>query len=210
MMRAMSYIKKIGLDEASGRLKRTYDAGIRRAGHVAQIVQVMSLDPAVCDASIGFYTTLMKKENALESSVREMLATVVSNANDCYYWTLSHARDFGAESGNKDLAEKLVYDYRTANLPEEKRALCDYAVKLTKAPDKMSELDLEKLREHKWTDEQIHVATQIISYFNYINRIAGGLGVDNEDWMDIPEESWLKEKGSFTKDGWKWQIYPYN
>lgn len=81
----MSYIRKITPDEATGRLKQLYDAGQSRAGYVAQIMQIMSLDAKVCAASMQFYIALMKSDNALPARQREMLATVVSNVNDCYY-----------------------------------------------------------------------------------------------------------------------------
>lgn len=43
--------------------------------------------------------------------------------------------------------------------------------------------DVKTLRREGWDDQAIHDAAQVVSYFNYINRIADGLGVDLEDWM---------------------------
>lgn len=59
----------------------------------------------------------------------------------------------------------------------------------------MGEPDLQRLREHDFTDEQIHIAAQVVSYFNYINRIADGLGVDLEDWMTLDPAEWRQRKG---------------
>ena len=55
-----------------------------------------------------------------------------------------------------------------------------YAAKLTRTPSRITRDDLDALREAGWSDEAIHDAAQIIGYFNYINRIANGLGVDPE------------------------------
>jgi uncharacterized peroxidase-related enzyme len=109
---------------------------------------------------------------------------------------MSHARDFGLESNIGEVARQLAFDYREANLSREDRALCDYAIKLTLAPGKMRRHDVDALREHGFTDDQITVATQVIGYFNYITRIAQALGVDHEPWMDIPEDKWLRDKGT--------------
>jgi len=68
-------------------------------------------------------------------------------------------------------------------------------VKLSLAPGAMGEADVEALRGHGFTDEQIVIATQVISYFNYINRIADGLGVDDEPWMTVPHDEWKARKG---------------
>jgi uncharacterized peroxidase-related enzyme len=63
------------------------------------------------------------------------------------------------------------------------RALCDYAVKLTAEPASVGRADADALRAHGWDDAAIHDAIQVISYFNYINRIAEGVGVEDEpEW----------------------------
>ena len=60
----------------------------------------------------------------------------------------------------------------------------------------MGEEDLEQLRKHGFSDEQITVATQVIAYFNYINRVADALGVDDDPWMTLPRDEWQRRKGS--------------
>lgn len=56
--------------------------------------------------------------------------------------------------------------------------------------------DLETLRRLGFNDAQITIATQVIGYFNYINRIADGLGVDSETWMTLDRDAWHREKGT--------------
>ena len=67
------------------------------------------------------------------------------------------------------------------------RALCDYAVKLTRAPASVGAADAAELRRHGWDDTAIHDAIQVIAYFNYINRIAEGVGIG-------PEPEWGQEE----------------
>ena len=62
-------------------------------------------------------------------------------------------------------------------------ALCAFAEKLTREPDSMTEADVEELRRHGLCDPSIHDATQVIGYFNYINRIADALGVELENFV---------------------------
>ena len=81
----MPYIKTVPENEATGKLKPIYDGAIQRAGKVANIVQLMSLDDDACAASLQLYLATMKSKNSLDPATREMLATVVSNANDCFY-----------------------------------------------------------------------------------------------------------------------------
>jgi uncharacterized peroxidase-related enzyme len=63
------------------------------------------------------------------------------------------------------------------------RALCDFAVKLTQASATVEQADVDGLRAQGWTDEAISDAIQVIAYFNYINRVADGVGIENEpEW----------------------------
>lgn len=62
-------------------------------------------------------------------------------------------------------------------------ALCVYADKLTREPASMSRADVDGLRAAGLDDRAIHDATQVISYFNYINRVADALGVEPETFI---------------------------
>ncbi len=63
------------------------------------------------------------------------------------------------------------------------RALCDHAIKLTRTPSGVSEADVTALRDLGLSDRAISDATQVIAFFNYINRVAEGLGIDLEKGM---------------------------
>ncbi|MCB8950716.1 MAG: peroxidase [Ardenticatenales bacterium] len=77
----------------------------------------------------------------------------------------------------------IASDWRQAPLSAADHALCAYAEKLTRAPHAMTDADIQALRRHAFDDRAIHDATQVISYFNYINRIADSLGVEPETFV---------------------------
>ena len=58
-----------------------------------------------------------------------------------------------------------------------------FAAKLTHHPHDMRPADLDILRTHGLDDRAIHDATQVIAYFNYINRVADALGVEPETFI---------------------------
>ncbi len=87
------------------------------------------------------------------------------------------------ETGDAALAEAVKRDYRTARLSARQRAISEYAEKLTRTPGGMAAADLEKLRAAGLSDRAILDAVQVVAYFNYINRVADGLGVDPEPEM---------------------------
>ncbi len=81
------------------------------------------------------------------------------------------------------MVEAIKSDYRTAELDEATRAVLDFAVKLTRTPGEMKPSDVDTLRQHGLSELAIHDVVQVTAYFNYINRIADGLGVDLEPEM---------------------------
>jgi uncharacterized peroxidase-related enzyme len=81
----MAWIKTIEPEEATGELKAEYTKAIRRAGKVFNILKVQSLNPAALEVSMAMYLTTMHGPSGLSRAEREMLATVVSWANHCFY-----------------------------------------------------------------------------------------------------------------------------
>ena len=82
----MAYIEQVDENEARGTLKKKiYDDALARAGYIANVIKVTSLDAATTLRSIQFYVSLMKSDHSLDAAHREMLAAVVSNANGCFY-----------------------------------------------------------------------------------------------------------------------------
>jgi uncharacterized peroxidase-related enzyme len=63
------------------------------------------------------------------------------------------------------------------------RALCDFAVAVTKSPAGVGQDDVDALRAAGWSDDGVHDAIQVIAFFNYINRVADAVGIEPEpDW----------------------------
>lgn len=79
------WIRSVSEEEATGRLARAYRAAQDRVGRVFGIVKSMSLAPPVLDASMRFYRAVMFDPHGLDRADAELLAVVVSRANDCHY-----------------------------------------------------------------------------------------------------------------------------
>lgn len=81
----MAWITKVPVTEAVGLLRAEFDAAMARAGRVWQIIHIQSLNPPAMKASTALYAALMHGPSPLTRAQREMLAVVVSKANDCHY-----------------------------------------------------------------------------------------------------------------------------
>jgi uncharacterized peroxidase-related enzyme len=81
----VAHLRLIDPVDADGLLKEEYDAAVERAGKVYNIVRSMSLSPEVLRRSMELYREIMFGPSGLSRQERELLATVVSAANECYY-----------------------------------------------------------------------------------------------------------------------------
>jgi uncharacterized peroxidase-related enzyme len=82
---AVPHIRLTDVDEATGPLADEYAAAIGRAGKVFNIVKAMCLNPTVLNRSMALYFAIMFGPSELSRAERELLAVVVSVANDCHY-----------------------------------------------------------------------------------------------------------------------------
>ena len=78
-------ITTVAMKDATGLLKKIYDASMKRAGRVASIIRVMSPNPRVLQSSLRMYLELMMGQSPLSRVQRELLATSVSVFNECEY-----------------------------------------------------------------------------------------------------------------------------
>ena len=81
----MPRIHVVPHEKATGLLKKQYDAAVARAGRIWRIVSIMSQNPRVLQSSMDLYGATMFGRSPLSRGQREMLAVVVSVANQCVY-----------------------------------------------------------------------------------------------------------------------------
>ena len=85
--------------------------------------------------------------------------------------------------GEDVVARAIAADPDEAELGEADRAMLDYSLRLTRDPSSVREEDVARLRGVGFDDTAILDICQVVSYYNYVNRLADGLGVElEEDW----------------------------
>jgi uncharacterized peroxidase-related enzyme len=174
----MSWIEIIEEDEADDRLKRVYERIRMERGKISNIMRVQSLHPKAMAAHLDLYLSVMFGVSDLSREEHEMIATAVSSANGCPYCTNHHGEALNHYWKDEKKLESFVRDIDSIELPERSRRMLHYAIKLTKTPKEMAEEDVEHLRESGLSDRDILDIDLIVSYFNFVNRVANGLGVE--------------------------------
>ncbi len=173
----MSWIEEVDVSEADGKLAERYAALIEQRGKVSNILKVHSLNPEAMGNHLDLYMTLMFGKSGLSRAEREAIAVVVSAENDCDYCVGHHAEALRRYIKDDYTLSALTTADGLEALEPRLSNIVRYAEKLTSAPAAMTDSDLEELRAEGLSDKDILDLTLIVAYFNFVNRIALGLGV---------------------------------
>ena len=113
---------------------------------------------------------------------------------------MAHGALLRQSSDDPELASHIMHDYKNADLDSETRGMLDFVAKLTLKPGDMEESDVIGLRELGLSDEQILSTVLITCVFNFMTRLADGLGVEFSSNAQQSIEKWLS--GPATEQEW--------
>jgi uncharacterized peroxidase-related enzyme len=156
-------------------IQELYTKNREKPGFVPNVFQAYSLRPQQLRGFIALYDSIMEAESGLTKAEREMIAVAVSAENHCFYCLVSHGAILRIRSKNPIQADTIAANYRAADLTPRQRAMLDYAVKITGASDTCVDDDIDALRAHGFSDEDIMDIIQTAAFFNYSNRVASAL-----------------------------------
>jgi len=159
-----------------------WQPSLEKLGFVPNVLRLYALRPDNLVAWNAWYEVAMKGESGLTKAEREMIAVVVSVANDCAYCIAAHGAALRKLTKDPALADAVAADHTTAPIEPRVRAVLEYAVKLTVHPTEMTEADVVALRAAGWTDEDVMDVAEVTGLFNMSNRMASALG-----WAPNPE-----------------------
>ena len=173
----MAWIEEIDSDNAEGKLAEIYAELIDKRGKISNILKVHSLNPDALGRHLDLYMTVMFGESGLTRAEREAIGVVVSANNDCAYCVHHHAEALRRYIKDEEVLSMLMTADGLETLEPRLSNIVRHAEKLTTAPGAMTESDLGELRAVGLDDRAILDVTLITAYFNFVNRLALGLGV---------------------------------
>lgn len=181
----MSWIKTIPYDQADAKLKKIYDRVKGPDNNVDNVLLIHSLRPHTLVGHMTLYKNVLhNSNNTLPKWYLEALGVYVSYLNKCDYCYEHHFAGFERLYGDDVAAEKfrqaVIEDQLEAFFEGAHLAGCQYAKQLTLQHHSVQERDIQALRGHGFSDGEILEVNQVVSYFNYVNRMVVGLGVDTQ------------------------------
>lgn len=201
----MSWIKVIGFEEATGKLKQIYKKIKGPNNQIDNVLSIHSLRPHTLVGHMSLYkNTLHHSNNTFPNWFLELLGTYTSYINNCNYCYKHHftgmKRFLNDDKKASDLKQHIEADTLNTYLSEKESALIDYSKKLTFQADKFEKEDIEKLKNLGYSDGEILEVNQVVAYFNYANRTVLGLGVNTSN-----EVLGLSPKNKDNESSWDHQ-----
>jgi uncharacterized peroxidase-related enzyme len=146
-----------------------------KLGFVPNVLRAYGFDNKKLKAFIGMVDELMLGDSGLSRLEREMIAVAVSSVNHCHYCLTAHGSAVRYRSNDPALGDAIEHNYRAAPIPAKHKAMLDFAVRLTEAPDKIEESDRDRLRQHGFSDRDIWDIAAVAAFFNMSNRLASAV-----------------------------------
>lgn len=177
----MAWIDFIDEDAAQGDLKQVYEHLAKQRGKLANVFKIHSLHPETLGPHGELYLELMFGDSGLSRADRESIAVTVSVANNCAYSVNHHAEALARYEKDNARLRAIMSDFSFLDLPDRSARMLSYALKLTTSPSQIEKEDIELLREAGFSDRDILDINLIAAYFNFLNRVSLGLGVEYSD-----------------------------
>ena len=180
-----AWIKMISDEEADATLKQALDFARTPHGTVDNVMRVHSLRPSTMTGHVVLYRACLHDDrNTIPMWFQEVISSYVSTLNNCPYSYANHWANACHLMNDPEKAEAIEAAIKIRALDNAfegaQLAILRYAEKLTLSPGDMHEADITALKNEGICDGEILETNQIIGYFNYVNRLLNGLGVNTE------------------------------
>ncbi len=161
----------------------------RSFGFIPNIFRAQTLRPDVLEAEAHAISAILLPENLLTRVQKECILLVLSAANFNTYCVAVHCEMLRGLGMLPEDSDQIVLDHQLSGLSKTDKALLDFALKLGTRPREFQEGDVESLRQHGFTEEQILEAVVMTALTNFLNTLQMGLGTvpDYEPRIDFAE-----------------------
>ena len=149
----------------------------------------LSIRPDIAKPLSDFTETLMRGENSLSRGERELIATIVSSLNDCFFCENSHG-SVAQHYLQCDMAfiDQVKGNFSSADISDKLKSLLSIAASVQKGGKHVTEAQIAEAKKMGASDLEIHDTVLIAAAFCMFNRYVDGL------------DTWAPRERSFYTD----------
>jgi uncharacterized peroxidase-related enzyme len=152
-----------------------------KSGFVPNVFLTLAYRPDEFRAFFAYHDALMDKEGGLTKAEREMIVVATSSANQCHYCVVAHGAILRIRAKNPQIADQIAINYRKADITPRQKAMLDFAMKVSRAAEEISEQDFADISRHGFNDDDIWDIAAISAFFALSNRMANVTGMRPND-----------------------------
>ena len=161
-----------------------------KSGFIPNVFLALTHRPDEFRAFFSYHDALMVKDSGLSKGEREMIVVATSGLNECIYCVVAHGAILRIREKNPLIADQLATNYRKADISARQRVMLDFAVKVSRNPQELSEEDIKNLMKQGFTEEDVWDIGSISALFALSNRIANMAGIrPNDEFYNMGRET---------------------
>lgn len=143
-----------------------------KSGFVPNVFLALAGRPDEFRAFFAAHDALMDKSDGLSKAEREMIVVATSSINGCLYCVVAHGAILRIRAKNPLIADQLAINPDKADLSERERHIIDFALQMTNDSSSVTDDDIEAMRNHGFSDDEIWDIGAITAFFAMSNRLA--------------------------------------
>ena len=160
------------LDSMPEDVRERIEAVAEKSGFIPNVFLALAWRPDEFRAFFTYHDALMEKETVgLNKAEREMIVVATSARNQCQYCVIAHGAILRIRAKSPYIADQLATNYRKADISERQLAMLDYALKVSREAETVSDVDHQRLRDFDFSDDDIWDIGAISAFFGLSNRI---------------------------------------
>lgn len=160
------------ITELPGDVKKTMLAVQEKIGFIPNVFWTLAHRPEEFRAFMAYHDALMERDGGLSQADKEMIIVATSNDNGCQYCVVAHGAILRVRAKNPLIADQVAVNYRKADITPRQKAMIDFAMKVSKEAQAISDANFDVLRSHGFDDEDIWDIAGITAFFGLSNRMA--------------------------------------
>jgi 4-carboxymuconolactone decarboxylase len=157
-----------------------------KAGFVPNIFLLLARRPDEFRAFLAYHDALMDKPGGLTKAEREMIVVATSALNRCLYCVVAHGAILRVRAKDGLVADRVATNWRKADLSARHAAMLEFAVKVSREAENVSEADYAALAAAGFSDDDAWDIAAIAAFFAMSNRLANAFALrPNEQFFTM-------------------------
>jgi len=152
-----------------------------KSGFVPNVFLTLAHRPDEFRAFFAYHDALMDKPGPITKAEREMIVVATSNANQCQYCVIAHGAILRIRAKNPLIADQIAVNYRKAEITPRQRAMLDFAMKVSMQAYEVGDADIETLKGHGFSEDDVWDIAAIAAFFGMSNRLANVTSMQPND-----------------------------